>query len=192
MRALILPQVSVLNLPTDSDVSTHKAYTAVIRRREKSRFWFWARQGDEEFGQLEPDFDMLYDDARTQRGFYALMATADLSKMVDLFSWQCGLYPIDAVFTSRSGVAANIALALSCGNGQYSPPVVITEPRVYGPGDVFAHNVVTPLQQAVRAAGYASCYGMYMSDWEKKQALAASRLYVSSAVLEGWDQRAYV
>jgi hypothetical protein len=69
--------------------------------------------------------------------------------------------------------------------------VVLTEPRVYGPGEQ-GHNTTTPTQLAIRAMGYATCFGMYWSRWEKEAALAAAAQYVQPAVLKGWEERAHV
>lgn len=190
MRALFLPQVSASELSAESDIAMHRVIMEALDRREPGRYWLWARQMDE--GVQIGKADMLYEDPKTLRSFYTLMATADLHRLYELFSWQSGLHPIDAVFTSRAVVAPVIGLALGCGNGLWHPPVVITEPRTYGPGDMTPHNVVTADQMAGRAAGYATCYGLYQSSWDRKQAFDAASLYVQPAVMELWDKRAFV
>jgi glycosyltransferase involved in cell wall biosynthesis len=75
--------------------------------------------------------------------------------------------------------------------GQAMVPVILTEPRVYGPGEA-GHNLAHPTQLALRAAGYASCYGVYWSKWEKQSAIDAAAQYCTPGVLKAIDERAFV
>lgn len=192
MRALHVPQITVSEVMAESDYTLHRDVMRAIRTTEPSQFYLWLRRGDEEQEVGGPDITLFYEESRLVRSFYALMAYADLPRLVDLFGWQTGPYPTDVVFTSRAVIAPLLQLAMGCCNGQYEMPVVITEPRVYGSLEGPHHNLVTPTQLALRAAGYATCYGLYWSKWEKGEALNAASAYVTDAVLKGWEERSFV
>lgn len=192
MRILQIPQVATAELVNESDVYSHLTIMRAIRTLGPMHSYLWARRGDEDAADaFGGDVSLVFDEPPTMRSFYQQMAGVDLYRLIDLFGWQGGSYPIDMVFCSRAGVGPLLQLALGCGNGQYEMPVILTEPRVYGPGEK-GHNTVTPTQLAIRAMGYATCFGMYWSRWEKEAALEAAASYVTPAVLDGWDRRAFV
>jgi len=168
---------------------SHLCIQRALRSLEDSFFYVWLRRGDENMYKEASGRACFYEDARM--GFYAQMATVDIARLFDLFSWQSGVYPIDVIFTSRSGIAPLLSVALADMGCQYPLPIVLTEPRVYGPGEE-GHNTVNPVQLAVRAAGYAVCYGMYWSRWEKEAALNAAAQYVQPGVLKDWESRSFV
>ncbi len=191
MRPLFIPQISTVEVAAESDIYSHLTLTRAIRTIEPSYFYLWLRRGDERSGLEGADVMCLYEEGRNIRSFYQQMATLDLYRVVDLFGWHAGLYPVDCVFTSRAGIAPALQLALGHAKDIAQMPVVITEPRVYGPG-AHGHNNASETQMAIRAAGYASCFGCYWSRWEKEEALTAASLYMQPSVLKRWDERAHV
>ena len=192
VRILQIPQVATAELVNESDVYSHLTIQRALRAMGPLHSYLWARRGDEAAdGAFGDDVTLIFEEPPTIRSFYQQMAAADLFRLVDLFGWQGGLYPIDVVFSSRAGVGPLLQLALGAGNGQYEMPVVLTEPRVYGPGE-HGHNASSPTQLAIRAMGYATCFGMYWSRWEKESALEAAESFVTPAVLKGWEERAHV
>lgn len=190
MRMLHVPQIVTSHVASESDVYDHLCIRAATAEFCKSFHYFWLRRGDEGKFNEQDNLVPLFEDI-PQLGFYAQMAAVDLRRMVELFSWQKGCYPVDVIWTSRAGIAALLPLALGDAAGQYMPPVVITEPRVYGPGEE-GHNLADPRQLAVRAAGYATCFGLYWSSWEKEGALSAAEMYCKPGVLKEWDERSFV
>jgi glycosyltransferase involved in cell wall biosynthesis len=119
------------------------------------------------------------------------MASINMQRLIDLFSWQKGYYPIDVVFCSRAGIAPMISLALSEHQGTYTVPVVITEPHVYGPGDI-SHNRYSQTQQILRGAGYAACYGVYWAKYEYEAAKRSAEFLCSPGAMQGFDERSFL
>jgi len=190
MRVLMIPQISTGEVAAESDKFSHDCIIRALRAIEPTFVYWWFRRIDQRRMNGDDPGELRLFRERDQ-GFYTQLASADIASLQDLFSWQTGAYPIDAVFTSRSGVAPLLSLALSTVTCQYAVPVVLTEPRVYGPGEV-GHNVVNATQLAIRAMGYAVCFGIYWSKWEKESALNAASQYVTPGVLKGWDERSFV
>ena len=190
MRCLMIPQIATNEVANESDVYGHLIVQRAMQAYEKSYFYFWLRQGDE--GKMLPreDTSFFYDDM-PNIGFYTQMAAANLYKLVDLFSWQRGYYPIDVVFCSRAGIAPMISLALADIQGTYTVPVVITEPHCYGPGDI-SHNVQSHTQTILRAAGYAACYGVYWAKYEYNAARRAAELLCSPGIMKDWHERSFM
>jgi len=186
---LFIPQIATSEVASESDIFSHLCIQRALSVLEQSFFYVWLRRGDENWYKEAPGRACFYEDARM--GFYGQMAAVDIARLFDLFSWQTGVFPIDVVFTSRSGVAPLLSVALADMGCQYPVPIVLTEPRVYGPGEQ-GHNTVNPVQLAVRAAGYAVCYGIYWSRWEKEAALNAAEQYVQPGVLKDWESRSFV
>jgi hypothetical protein len=189
MRALLIPQVSTYEVEAESDVYSHKCVQRGLQALGPAFCYWWLRQGDEERVVERPGEMWIHDEL--PMSFYQQMAAVNLGRLVDLFSWQRGLYPVDVVFCSRAGVAPLISLALADMSGMHPVPVVITEPRVYGPGEE-GHNLAHPVQLALRAAGYASCFGMYWSRWEREQALLAASQFCQPGVMKAMEDRAFV
>jgi glycosyltransferase involved in cell wall biosynthesis len=188
-RALLLPQVVTTEVAAESDVYSFKCIERALRARGPAFTYWWLRQGDEGKMPEMPGRAYLY--REYPAGFYSQMAMAHLGALYDLFSWQRGVYPVDVVFTSRAAVGAMLQLALAPVTGQPTVPVVLTEPRVYGPGE-HGHNSWHPTQLALRAAGYATCFGCYWSKWERDSAIAAAESYCAPAVVDRMRERAFV
>lgn len=190
IRALMVPQIVTNEVANESDVYGHLIIQRALQAYEKSYFYFWLREGDE--GKMLPreDTTFMFDDAKNI-GFYSQMASVNLKRLIDLFSWQGGYYPIDVIFCSRAGIAPMIALALSEHQGVYTVPVVITEPHVYGYGDI-SHNRFSLEQQVLRAAGYASCYGVYWAKYEYEAAKRSAELLCSPGVAQSFDDRNFL
>lgn len=189
MRVLFIPQITALEVAAESDKYDLDCILRALRAIEPTFAYWWLRQDDARRVAEKPGEMALFRELSI--GFYAQMAAVDLHGLVDLFSWQQGIYPIDVVFTSRAGVAPLLSMALADVGGQYAVPVVITEPRVYGPGER-GHNEVHPMQLALRAAGYATCFGIYWSAWERQMALEAAALYCAPAVVKAAEERSFV
>lgn len=191
MRALFIPQIVAAAFQSESDIYGH---TMILRAMaERGPYWayMWVRESDTRFvDDVDREKRITYFFEEPENSFYQQMAFVDLARLQTLFSWQNGMYPVDVVFTSRAGIAPVMSMALGVGS-DYVMPVVIIEPRVYGPGE-HGHNKVHPVQLAVRAAGYASCYGVYWSKHEKRMALDAASLFCSPALLKDWDERSIV
>lgn len=187
-----MPQVTTREFAAESDVYLHLTVMQALDALEPGYRYMWARRGDESAQSAMPkNATMFFEEPPTMRSFYQQMGAADLYRLADLFSWQTGLFPIDCLFSSRAGVGPLLQLALGAGNGMFEMPVILTEPRVYGPG-VRGHNTLTPTQVAIRAAGYATCFGMYWSKFEKAEALEAAKMLIAPGALEGWNRRAHV
>lgn len=185
----MIPQIVTSEIAAESDKYSFDCIIKALREVGPSFFYMWLRRVDEGKVAEPPGTMNLYDDM--DMGFYPMMAAVNLGRLVDLFSWQRGLYPVDVVYTSRAAIAPLISLALADMSGLYPVPVVLTEPRVYGPGEV-GHNQSNPTQLALRAAGYVTCFGMYWSKWERDAAFAAAAQYMTPAALKEMEKRAFV
>lgn len=188
-RVLMIPQIAGAEVLAESDRYSHDCLLRALRALEPTFAYWWLRQEDEGRVPAAAGEACVY--REPPLGFYPQMAALDLRGLVELFSWQRGLYPVDAVFCSRAAVGPLLSLALADMAGQYPVPVVLTEPRVYGPGER-GHNQRHPTQLALRAAGYATCFGVYWSAWEREQALEAARQYCAPAVVRLAEERSFV
>lgn len=188
MRALVIPQIAGFEVAAESDYYSHRCIMRAVDEFERSFFYIWLDARQEGKMWAEPNQSMFYEDCL--RGFTPQMASAS-GRIVELFSRQTGKYPVDCVFTSRAGFAPTLAVALTNVAGP-PVPVVITEPRVYWIGSEAKHNTVKYHDTILRAAGYASCFAIYWSAWEKKEALDAASLIVASSGLKWADEHGFV
>lgn len=190
VRGLLIPQIVSSGGAAEGNYYSMKCIMRALQAIEPSFFYVWLSRA--ELGRFEdrPGVMHLFED-RLRLGFTPQMAGLDMGRLINLFSWQVGQYPIDAVFCSRAGVAPLLQIALSDVGAKWPVPVILTEPRVYGPGE-HGHNQGNTTELALRAAGYASCFGLYWSKWEREGALAAASVYCSAATLKAAEERAFV
>ena len=186
----MVPQISTGEVSAESNIVVHRLLTKAMQDVEPGHAYMLLRDGDEGKFSARNVTPIFEEDARI-KSFYQQMGYVDLHRMVDLFGWQHGLYPVDAVFTSRVGVAP--LMAISMGSVPLTPmPVIMYEPRVYGPTDEQRHNMDSPYHLAIRAAAYATCIGLYMQQSYKDEALTAARHIMAPGVIDRWDEHSFV
>ena len=191
MRCLMIPQIAVGEVMSESDFYAHLCIMRVLRDIEPSFFYVWLRSKDAKKVKPLPNTEYFFEEL--QLGFYQLMAGAT-GRLVELFNRQKGRYPVDVVFTSRAGLAPILALALSSERYKVGSvmPVVITEPRVYWLQEEAFHNKVAYTDTVIRGAGYATCYGIYWSDFERENALKCASLLLAPSAVKAMEERSFV
>jgi len=96
------------------------------------------------------------------------------SEVYELFNPVNGKYQVDAFWTSRSPVAANLKRLLDY-NGQTAVPVYLVEMWVQ------EYAKLTDLDHKLRAVSYSECVTLFQSEREKKIALDSCRKYLAPA-----------
>lgn len=191
MRTLHLPQVSAGEVAAESNVIVHRSLARTLQRVRPGHAYLMLRDIDE--GKIADATSMtpFFEEDGRVRSFYVQHGYADLHRLVDLFGWHLGSYPTDVVFTSRTGLAPVLAIAMGA-HPTHRMPVVLHEPRVVGVTDEARHNLDSPEHLALRSAAYAVCIGLYMSESYRQEAYAAARYHVAPALVDRWFERSFL
>jgi hypothetical protein len=188
VRVLAIPTVTALSGETESDLSTQLSILRAIGQCESSYGYLWGRGIDE--GRIGHDTHrQVFHEEATPNSFYAL-TTAVTGRLYETFNRITGLYPVDAVLTSRVGLVASLMVGLQ-GRPDSTVPVITAEPRVYAPGDV-AHHQVGEVAAAARALGYSLAHNVFWSEWERDAAYRAVDMWLSPAALRRTMERSRV
>ena len=187
MRALMVPQVLTWELLAESDFYSYRLLRDLLTERQPS-FYVWARGRDEGLPQLWPNMELFTEGAVEWSFSQQMVATT--GRLFELFNRISGLYPVDAVFTSRAGLVPALMVGLAT-TPNHPVPCVTMEPRVYAPNTP-AHNTVTEIDAGARALGYAMGLGVYWSTWERDEAMRCVELWLSPAALKQAEEHAFV
>lgn len=160
----------------------------MLTRRERSHFYLWARGRDEAMPRLWPNVSVFAEGIESQTFYLQMVAVT--GRLWEMFNRVSGLYPVDAVFTSRAGAVPALMLGLAT-SAEHPVPVVLLEPHVYAPGTM-SHNEVTELDAGCRALGYAMALCAYFSTWERDEGLQCVSLWLSPAALKRAEENAFV
>lgn len=123
--------------------------------------------------------------------FYDLQTTvpADFYK---LFSQRIGKYPVDVVITGRTNAGALIRRQLWDFRFKDTIPVIIDEEMAVNPEALPAELNVSEADMINRTLSYASCYNVFDTELEMRNALITARKYLSGAMLKRIRDRSYV
>lgn len=160
----------------------------MLSARRASFFYLWARRHDAAAARLYGNLE-VFAEAMDFHTFYQ-QAVSITGRLWELFNRISGPYPVDVVFTSRAGAVPALILGLAT-DPTRPVPCVLMEPRVYAPGAI-SHQTVTELDAGARALGYAMAVCVYLSDWERDEAIRCVSMWLSAAAVKRAEDNAFV
>lgn len=189
MRALLVPRLISTDAQYDSDFISHKFIAEGVKKLEPdSFFYFWLDIRHEGKVKLPSYYGLFFEECIRS---WNQQVAASVGRLVEIFNRQFGVRPVDAIFTGRAGLAPMLSVSLANLNG---PPVptVIMEGKVFALDAGPSHSQVNYTETVLRAAGYATCLCMYLSEFEKRDALNAISMFLAPAAVKFADDNGYV
>ena len=188
MRALLVPQVVTSELVAESEFGTYGQLIHLLAEYEPSFSYLWSLAKHADAPRVWSHAELF---AESSTSAFHQQACSVTGRLFELFNRLTGVYPIDAVFTSRAGLVPSLMAGLAT-LPSAPVPCVLVEPRVYGPGDVYAHNMLSETDNAARSLGYALALTVYWSEWEKREGLRSVQQWLSPAAYERATERSRV
>jgi len=199
MRILVIPHVASKNLEGESVALVFAEYMKSIKKyaeKNGEKVWFYVvlPRGvtGEKIYEDVGNTTVVFENRRLKQ-FYTEIDAVDVDTL-ELFGARTGIYPVDAVITSKTGFALMMTKYLS--DFRYAQesldylriPVVIIEDRAFGRKNT--HNLVDGVEFMLRAMSYATHYTVFMDEFEFEEAYDASKQYLSKAMLRRFMKHA--